>query len=138
MNYKSSIRLLGLPLVHIAHGPPEGSPGGPGIAKGWIAVGDIAFGIVFALGGLAVGALSMGGVSVGILAVGGLSIGILAVGGLSIGILAVGGLSTGILAVGGLSTGILTVGGLTLAAFVFCSGAIAVWAANGGLAVANK
>ncbi len=108
MNYKSSIRLLGLPLVHVAHGPPEGSPGGPGIAKGWIAVGDIAFGIVFALGGLAVGALSVGGVSVGVLSV------------------------------GGLSTGILTFGGLALAAFALGSGAIAVWAANGGLAGADE
>ena len=75
MNYKSSIRLLGLPLVHVAIGPPEGSPGVRGIAKGWIAVGDIAFGIAFALGGLAVGGLSVGGLSVGVLAVGGLSIG---------------------------------------------------------------
>ncbi len=114
MNYKSSTRLLGLPLVHIA----TGSPGVRGIAKGWIAVGDIAFGIVFALGGLAVGALSVGGVSVGVLAVGGLSIGILAAGGLSIGISAVGGLA--------------------LVAFAFGGGAIAVWAANRGLAVANE
>ena len=118
MNYKSSTRLLGLPLVHIATGPPEGSTRVRGIAKGWIAVGDIAFGIVFAFGGLAVGALSVGG--------------------LSIGVLAVGGLSTGILAVGDLSTGILTFGGLALAAFAVGSGAIAVWAANGGLAVADE
>jgi len=69
---------------------------------------DIAFGIVFAFGGLAVGALSVGGVSVGVLALGGLSI------------------------------GILTVGGLALVAFAFAGSAIAVWAANGGLAVANE
>ncbi len=103
MNYKSSIRLLGLPLVHVAIGPPEGSPGVRGIAKGWIAVGDIAFGIAFALGGLAVGGLSVGGLSVGVLAVGGLSIGILAVGGLSIGIWAVGGLALGAIAFGGVA-----------------------------------
>jgi len=118
MNYKSSIRVLGLPLVHIAIGPPEGSPGVRGIAKGWIAVGDIAFGIVFALGGVAVGALSMGGVSLGVLAVGGVSIGILSAGGLSI--------------------GIGVVGGLALLAFAFGGGAIAVWAANRGLSVANE
>ena len=128
MNYKSSTRLLGLPLVHIATGPPEGSPGVRGIAKGWIAVGDIAFGIVFAFGGLAVGALSVGGVAVGLLAVGGLSIGILAVGGLSI----------GILAAGGLSIGISVVAGLALVAFAFGGSAIAVWAVNRGLAVANE
>ena len=118
MNYKSSTRLLGLPLVRVAIGPPEGSPGVRGIAKGWIAVGDIAFGIVFALGGLAVAGLSVGGLSVGVLAIGGLSIGILAVAGLSIGIWAVGGLA--------------------LSAFAFGGGAIAVWAANGSLAVATE
>lgn len=108
MNYKSSIRLLGLPLVHVAIGPPEGSPGVRGIAKGWIAVGDVAFGIVFALGGLAVGGLSVGGLSVGVLALAGLSI------------------------------GIWSVGGLALGAFAFGGAAIAVWAANGGLAVATE
>jgi hypothetical protein len=74
VNYKSPISLFGLPLVHVAIGPPEGSPGVRGIAKGWIAVGDIAFGVVFALGGLAIGGLSVGGLSVGVLALAGLSI----------------------------------------------------------------
>ena len=106
MNYKSPISLFGLPLVHVAIGPPEGSPGVRGIAKGWIAVGDIAFGVVFALGGLAIGGLSVGGLSVGVLALAGLSIGIWSVGGLALGAFALGG------------------------------GAMAVWAANGGLAVA--
>ncbi len=46
--------MLGLPLVHVAIGPPEGSSAARGIAKGWSAIGDIAFGVVFALGGLAV------------------------------------------------------------------------------------
>ena len=108
MNYKSSIRLLGLPLVHVAIGPPEGSSGVRGIAKGWIAIGDIAFGVVFALGGLAVGGVSVGGLSVGVLALAGLSAGIWSVGGLALGVFALGG------------------------------GAIAVWAANGGLAVASE
>jgi hypothetical protein len=108
MHYKSSIRLLGMPLVHVAIGPPEGSSGVRGIAKGWIAIGDIAFGVVFALGGLAVGGLSLGGLSVGVLAFAGLSVGIWSVGGLALGVFALGG------------------------------GAIAVWAANGGLAVASE
>jgi hypothetical protein len=108
MNYKSSISLLGLPLVHLAIGLPKGSPGIRGIAKGWIAVGDIAFGVVFALGGLAVGGFSVGGLSVGVLAFAGLSIGIWAFGGLSIGVFAIGGAS------------------------------IAVWAAHGGMAVSSE
>jgi hypothetical protein len=108
MNYKSTITLLGLPLIHIAIGPPEGSPGYRGIAKGWIAVGDIAFGVVFALGGLAFGGLSVGGFSVGLLAIAGLSIGVWSVGGLALGAFALGG------------------------------GAVAIWAANGGLTIASE
>jgi hypothetical protein len=107
VNYKSSRSLLGLPLVHVAIGPPDGSSGVRGIAKGWIAIGDIAFGVLFAVGGLAVGGLSAGGVSVGVLAFAGLSIGIWSVGGLALGAFALGG------------------------------GAIAVWAAGGGMAVSS-
>jgi hypothetical protein len=108
MHYRSNTQLLGLPLIHVAVGPAAGSAGVRGIAKGWIAIGDIAFGIVFALGGLAVGGLSVGGLSVGVLALAGVSIGIWSVGGLALGVFALGG------------------------------GAIAVVAANGGLAVARE
>jgi len=108
MNYKSSMSLLGIPLVHVAIGPPEGSRTGRGIAKGWIAIGDISFGIAFAIGGLAVGGLSLGGLSVGVVALAGLSLGVWSVGGLAIGVFAVGG----------------------------C--AIAAWAASGGLAIATE
>jgi hypothetical protein len=108
MNYKSSVTLLGLPLVHVAIGSPEGSPGVRGIAKGWIAVGDIAFGVAFALGGLAVGGFSVGGLSVGVVALAGVSIGVWSVGGLALGAFALGG------------------------------AAIAFWAANGGLAIASQ
>ena len=108
MNYKSSTSIFGLPLVHVAIGPSEGSSGVRGIAKGWIAIGDIAFGVVFALGGLAVGGVS------------------------------VGGLSVGVMALAGLSVGVWSVGGLALGAFALGGGAIAVWAANGGLAIANE
>jgi hypothetical protein len=108
VHYKSSLSLLGLPLIHVAIGPPEGSRGIRGIAKGWIAIGDIAFGIVLAVGGLAVGVLSLGGISIGVLALAGLSVGAWSVGGLAIGVFALGG------------------------------GAVAAWAAQGGLAVATE
>lgn len=108
MNYQSSTRLLGLPLVHVAIGPPEHSSAVRGVAKGWIAIGDLAFGVVFAVGGLAVGGMSVGGLSVGVLALAGFSIGIWSVGGLALGAFALGG------------------------------GAVAVWAANGGLAIASQ
>jgi hypothetical protein len=108
MTYTSSTTLMGLPLVHVAIGPPDGSPARRGIARGWIAVGDISFGVVFALGGIAVGGLGVGGLSVGVLALAGLSIGVWSVGGLAIGAFALGG------------------------------GAIAAWAATGGLAIARE
>ena len=54
MNYTFSMHLLGLPLVHVAIGLSEGSSAVRGIAKGWIAVGDIAIAVIFAFGGGAI------------------------------------------------------------------------------------
>ncbi len=108
MHYKSSASLLGLPLVHVAIGPSPGESGTRSIAKGWIAIGDIAFGIVFALGGLAVGGFSLGGLSVGVLAIAGLSVGVWSIGGLALGVYSLGG------------------------------AAIAFWAADGGFAMAQE
>ncbi len=101
--YKSSMELFGLPLVHIAQGFDQAT-GRPRIARGIIAIGNIAIG-VFALGGIALGGLTFGGISLGLLAVGGLAIGGLALGGLSIGILfAAGGLALSFFyAVGGIA-----------------------------------
>jgi RNA polymerase sigma factor (sigma-70 family) len=96
--YKSSWTLLGLPLVHVRSGRPHGEKLRP--AVGWIAIGDLAFGLV-AVGGMAVGGISCGGLSAGLLAVGGVSLGGLAFGGLALGIAAVGGLAIGYLAHGG-------------------------------------
>ena len=92
--YMSPARLFGLPLLHIAMGPQENQ--GKGVAKGIIAVGDVAFGVVFAMGGIAVGGISAGGVSVGLLAVGGAAFGGVTVGGLAVGLLAFGGLAIGL------------------------------------------
>ena len=97
MHYRSSISLLGMPLVHIAIGPAPGSQTGRGVAKGWIAIGDVAFGAA-AFGGLAVGGLSLGGLSVGALAVGGASVGIWSIGGLALALFAVGGAAFGLVA----------------------------------------
>jgi hypothetical protein len=108
MNYKSSLNLLGLPLVHVAVGPTADSTGIRRVAKGWIAVGDIAVGVVFAIGGVAAGGVSVGGLSLGAFALAGFSVGIWSVGGLAIGAFAVGG------------------------------AAIAAWAAEGGLAIARE
>ena len=91
MNYTSDFKMLGLPLVDIAMG--EGVNGGykRGIARGWIAVGDISFGVIFSLGGVAFGGIAIGGLAVGVISLAGLAIGILALGGGAVGILAAGG-----------------------------------------------
>ena len=106
MQYTSRTRVLGLPLVHVAIGGTDGAT--RGIARGWIAVGDIAFGVLFALGGVAVGGVSVGGASLGVLSVAGAAFGVWALGGLAVGVFALGG-----------------------AAFAW-------WAADGGLAVATE
>ena len=47
MEYRSKLTLFSVPLVHITTGKPENGVWKRGVAKGWIAVGDIAFGILF-------------------------------------------------------------------------------------------
>jgi hypothetical protein len=95
MNYRSNVSLLGLPLIHVSTAQLIDGRPRRGIARGWIAVGDIAFGVVFSVGGIAIGGISMGGLGVGLISLAGLSIGGYAVGGLAIGFLAMGGLALG-------------------------------------------
>ena len=94
MGYRSETTLLGLPLVHVAtaHRAPDGSLR-RGIAKAWIAVGDISFGVLVSVGGIAFGTgIAFGGASIGLISLGGLSVGaLLGVGGLAVGYLAAGG-----------------------------------------------
>ncbi len=117
MNYQSRARLLGLPLVHIATGQHLDGGYRRGIAKGWIAIGDIAIGVLFGAGGLATGAVCVGGLAAGGLAIGGLVMGLAAVGGLAFGFLAVGGAALGSSgALGGLAiAGEFARGGVALA-----------------------
>jgi hypothetical protein len=91
MEYRSRAAFLGLPLVHIAMSSLVDGRFRRGVATGWIAIGDVAFGIVFACGGLAVGGVSFGGLAVGIVPIGGLALGVLAFGGVAFGIVAIGG-----------------------------------------------
>ncbi len=94
--YSSKTSLLGLPLVDIAIGPPPGETAfRRGVARGWIAIGDIAFGPVLAIGGIAAGGLAIGGLGLGLLTLGGLAVGLYTLGGLSVGFWAVGGLALG-------------------------------------------
>ncbi len=101
--YKSEAELFGLPLIHIAQGV-DLKTGAPRVAKGIIAIGNLAVG-VFALGGLAVGVVTLGGGSIGVLALGGFAVGGITLGGVSIGaLLAFGGLAISTAyAIGGLA-----------------------------------
>lgn len=95
-HYRSKAALLGLPLVDIAIGPPAGETAfRRGVARGWIAVGDIAFGPLLAVGGIAAGGLTIGGLAVGLLDLAGLAVGVYTLGGLSAGFWAAGGLALG-------------------------------------------
>jgi hypothetical protein len=91
-----------------------------GVATAWFAVGDIAVGVLFACGGIALGGFSVGGAAFGLVPVGGLALGVLAIGGLALGAVAVGGASIAwYAAVGGLAVaGEYAIGSVALARHV--------------------
>jgi len=91
MNYKSQFTLLGLPLIHVSTAKMKNGHTRRGVAKGWIAIGDISFGIILSVGAAAFGGIALGGVGIGLLSFAGLAIGVFAVGGAAIGVLAAGG-----------------------------------------------
>ena len=105
--YRSRATLLGLPLVHYRMGRMPGQPRFPiqktPPAVGWIACGEVAYGILFANGGVAVGGIATGGMSVGIFSFGGFSVGLISFGGLALGGLALGGAALGWIASGGIA-----------------------------------
>jgi hypothetical protein len=117
MEYRSRLSPLGLPLVHVAIGMRGAGGYARGVATGWIAVGDVAFGVLVACGGLAVGGLSLGGLSLGVLAMGGVAGGLAALGGMAAGGIAVGGAAIAWhAAVGGLAIAHhYAIGGLAIA-----------------------
>lgn len=100
--YRSSAAIAGWPLVHICLGV-DAATMRPRVAKGVIAIGNIAVGGV-AIAGLACGLVTIGGASFGLVfALGGAAIGLgMSVGGLAIGSVAVGGAAIGLVhAIGG-------------------------------------
>jgi len=106
MEYRSSANLLGLPLVHIAVGSSAAGGYRRGVATGWVAIGDVAFGVLFACGGVALGGITIGGASLGVVSLGGLALGLLAIGGLGVGVVAMGGVAVAAYAaIGGLAIG---------------------------------
>jgi hypothetical protein len=95
MQYRSKSSLIGLPLVHIAIGPAPGSRSPRGVARGWIAIGDIAFGVLFSAGGVAIGGIALGGLAIGGICLCGLGFAVYALGGGAFGIYSIGGLAFG-------------------------------------------
>jgi predicted Ser/Thr protein kinase len=90
--WKSSQKIFGWPLVHVAWGVD--GRGRPVVARG-----------IFAFGLLAVGLVALGPVALGLLALGGLALGGLAGGGGSVGAVSAGGVAAGVYAYGTVATG---------------------------------
>src|SRR5262245_49747539 len=79
-DYRSETTLFGWPLVHIAGGI-DPQTGRKRIAKGIIAIGDVAIGGL-AIGGCAFGGIAIGGCAIGLIALGGAALAaVLALGG---------------------------------------------------------
>jgi RNA polymerase sigma factor (sigma-70 family) len=144
--FESRTHWLGLPVVHFNVSDPgvptaEQSPTiptRPRIARGWIAIGDDARGILLAIGGTARGGVAIGGRALGLISLGGVSIGLISIGGLALGILSLGGVGVGVVSIGGLAFGWQAAGGGAIAWDIACGGlAIARHAAVGGGAIAR-
>ena len=128
--YRSRRTLLGLPLIHIRM-HQTGNAGQTLPAVGWIAIGNIARGGLFAFGGLAIAPVCLGGCAVGLLALGGFGVGVFSFAGAAFGVWAVGGVATGYLASGGAALGWLgACGGVAVAHDFAVGGAAAAQHVN--------
>lgn len=147
-NYTSSFKLLGIPLIdihlntHHINNEPEGvSPRGtPRSAYGWIAIGDVAYGILLAFGGRAFGTIALGGMTCGIVSLGGMAVGLISLGGVAFGGIAIGGLALGYQAAGGgaIAYDVAVGGGAIAWHAAYGGGALAHDIAVGGAAFANE
>lgn len=96
MQWTSSWSFLGLPLIDVRFGRPDGEAGwSSSWAMGWIAIGGCAVSPLIALGGLAIGGVGFGGLAIGIVAVGGMGLGYWSAAGTAVGLFALGGMSLG-------------------------------------------
>ena len=81
--YRSKEEINGWPLIHINLGThPE--TGRPLVAKGVVAIGNIAIGIV-SIGAAAIGVVTLAGFGLGIVSLAGIAIGIVALGAIALG-----------------------------------------------------
>jgi zinc protease len=143
--WRSRRTILGLPLIDVYFADPDRysaaawkvSGQRAPAARGWIAIGERAYGVIFAFGNIAVGGIALGGISAGVIALGGLGLGVLTIAGLAVGVASFGGLAVGVVSLGGLAVGVGAVGGMAIGYWALGGGAIAWRAARGGLAWAH-
>jgi len=111
--FRSAATLFGWPLYHVRYGtPPVDAPP----VRGWVAVGDRATGLLFAMGNASCGLVSVGVVATGGLCVGGVAFGLVPMAAVALGVLPLGGAAFGMLSIGGFSAGWAgAVGGLAIA-----------------------
>ena len=91
--YRSRATFLGLPLVHIRIGDRFDMLQKP--VKGWIAMGNIAIGGLFAFGGIVVAPFGIGFCVFGLIPFAGIAIGLIPMGGIALGGWTYGGLAIG-------------------------------------------
>jgi hypothetical protein len=127
IRYRSEATLFGVPVIDVALGPMPERGEARGMAKGIIAVGDVAIGGI-AIGSFSAGIVSVGGLGVGVCAVGGAAAGLLtAMGGFAIGGYTVGGASVGLIATGGGAVGVVAQGGGAAGVYVRGGGTVGVY-----------
>jgi len=106
--WESRIHFLGLPLLSVSTGQQYTRRKKSTIrhARGWIAIGDIAKGGLFAMGGVAIAPISVGGIAVGVLSLGGIAFGGIGIGAMAIGFISTAGIALGwAFAIGGMAIG---------------------------------
>jgi len=127
--WTSTARFLGMPLVDVQIFTPVSTEQADRVtksARGWIAVGNraygglLAVGTSFAIAPIAVGQLSIGLISAGILGIGlcsisTVAIGVVSFGALAIGVTGYGGMAMGAFVGGGMAIGYCAFGGLAVA-----------------------
>lgn len=102
--YRSRASLCGLPLIHARLGATWTSQ--REAVKAWVAIADdLAIGVIFAFGGMAIAPISFGGFALGGIVFGGFGVGVLCYAGFAVGAWAIGGFALGLLALGGCAAG---------------------------------
>ncbi len=124
LEYRTATRFLGLPLLHLRFGGPPAMRWRP--VKAWIALGDVAFGGLFAFGGATIAPICFGGFALGVAVFGGFAAGVLTYAGFGFGIWAIGGFVMGWWAIGGCAIAwTASLGGIGIAR-EFAQGGIAI------------